>query len=71
VTQVNRAHIRQRTDGRYDFDIVDAANGNILCSSSQGYESRSYAADMARRVLFGEGDPVLTFTDNPDQDKET
>lgn len=58
---INRAEIYTRTDGRFDFRIRAGENGQILCGSDQGYESRSEAVDTAKRVLFGQGDPVLTF----------
>lgn len=61
---INSALIVKRTDGRFDFKIIAAENGNTMCSSNQGYESRSQCADIAKRVLFGQGDPTLTFTEN-------
>lgn len=46
-----RAEVFDRTDGRYDFRIVADENGDILCSSSQGYENAADALHTAKRVL--------------------
>lgn len=59
--EYNHADIYTRSDGKFDFNIIAAENGNILCGSVQGYERRSQAVDIAKRILFGRGDPVLTF----------
>lgn len=42
----------QRADGRWDWRLVHA-NGNVLCGSDQGYETRSMAFEIGRRCLSG------------------
>jgi len=61
MNTINHADIRTRTDGKFDFAILAGENGNVLCVSKQGYENRSECVDIAKRVLFGQGDPVITF----------
>lgn len=59
---INRITVYKRADGKFDFRITAGENGDTLCSSDQGYESRSEAVDMGRRVAFGDYDPTITFT---------
>lgn len=41
-----------RTDGRFDWRLRHE-NGEILCGSDQGYETRSMAFTMGRRCVAG------------------
>lgn len=47
------AEVYQRSDGRWDFRIVAAENGNTLCSSDQGYERQQDAIAAVIRVTAG------------------
>jgi uncharacterized protein YegP (UPF0339 family) len=58
---VNDLEIYERTDGKFDFRITAAENGNILASSDQGYNDEEEAHKIGRRVLSSVvGD--ITFT---------
>ena len=50
---VNDVEVFQRADGRWDFRIISAENGNTLASSSQGYESREEARKISYRITTG------------------
>jgi uncharacterized protein YegP (UPF0339 family) len=69
MNMLNHLNVYQRGDGRYDFRILAAENNKILCHSSQGYQNRSEAIEIGRRVLNAQGwiatDPVITFDDQP------
>lgn len=43
----DRIEVFPREDGKYDFRRVDCANGQIIYSSNQGYESEAYARTAA------------------------
>ena len=58
---INQIEVYKRADGKFDFRVVAGENGNTLCSSDQGYESRSEAVDMARRVAFGDYHLAITM----------
>jgi uncharacterized protein YegP (UPF0339 family) len=65
MNPINHLDILTRADGRYDFRIIAAENGQILAASHQGYENRHECIETGRRVLNPGGfiatDPVLTF----------
>lgn len=69
MNQLNHLDVYTRADGRFDFRIIAAENGKILCQSSQGYENRAEAIDIGKRVLNADGhistDPVITFDAHP------
>lgn len=45
-------HIKPRADGRYDLYVYDRSiDGELLVSSSQGYEREADAENVARRLF--------------------
>jgi uncharacterized protein YegP (UPF0339 family) len=70
MNKLNHLDVFTRSDGRYDFRIIAAENGETLCSSDQGYENRSQAVEIGKRALNADGhiatDPVVTFDARPD-----
>lgn len=76
MTDMRRSlSIYKRQDGKHDWRLR-ADNGEILCQSSQGYESAVVAERMAIRIITGEfanariirdGIPAGVAEEDPDQ----
>lgn len=47
---INTIDIVEWPNGKFDFRIIASENGNILCSSHQGYEDQDVCEAMAYRV---------------------
>lgn len=69
MNPLNHLNVYERADGRFDFRIIAAENGKVLCASHQGYNDRAEAVDIGKRVLNADGhvscDPTITFDDRP------
>lgn len=59
---INRIEIMEWPNGKYDFRIIAAENGNILCASHQGYEDSDFCQAMAKRATTSPVDSRITFT---------
>lgn len=62
MDNVNHIEIVEWANGTYDFRITATENGNLLCSSHQGYENETDCAHIARRVTTAPVDGAITFT---------
>lgn len=60
----NQIEIFKRTDGKFDFRFIAAENGNVICSSNQGYDDRAEAMRMAARVINAGPSVAITFSES-------
>lgn len=53
MREINNLQVYRRGDGKWDFRVIAAENGNILSNSDQGYNSREECRQIGVRVLSG------------------